>query len=240
MKTRFLSILLAAAAIVGMTSCNSNDDPTGSYEYICNDIVTYLGNADGKSTFTFRKEGDSPLVTLTSPQMLQQSQFKPDSRILISYSPQSGKQYTSGPITLIAAMNVEGNGDPVKTATAESTSNWRSEEINVASLFRSGEYLNVQFTGAVGADVPVTNLYVDEATLESECPELHIVFGPFNSVTQTTYVFYGSWNISSVWNLPTCKSIKVCYKNAGGAMGGSVTIVKENGGLIKPGQDVEA
>ena len=234
MKIKLLYAMLAGAALLGATACNSNDEPNGGYELICNDFVTFEGNADGKSTFTFRREGDSPLITLTSSQQLQANLYKPDTRIIISYAPQSGKQYTSGPVTLLAAMNVEGRGEEVKTATAATTKNWESEEINVASIVRSGDYLNVQFTAALGSQTPVTNLYVDQNTIGSECPELHLIFGPFPGVTTTTYVVYGSRSIADIWNRPETKSIKVLYKNAGGAVGGSVTIVKDSGGWIKP------
>lgn len=240
MKTKLLYSILAGAALLGAAGCNSNDDPNGgSYELICNDFVTFEGNANGQASFTFRKEGDSPLITLTSTQQLTTADFKPDTRIIISYSPESGKQYTSGPVKLLAAMNVEGRGSEPAATTAAATSNWASEEINVASLIRSGDYINVQFTGALGSQTPVTNLYVDEATLDSECPELHLVFGPYHGVTTTTYFFYGSWSIASIWNNPNTKSVKVLYKSAGGAMGGSVTLTKDSGGWVKPGPDVE-
>lgn len=237
MKSVLIKCALIGAALVALASCNSSsDDPNPGNRLICNDIVTYEGNAEGSATFTFQKEGDSPLITLTSSRQLNANDFRPGSRILISYSPESDKQYTSGPITLIAAMNVEGKGADVTSNTAQATSNWLSEPINVAALFRSGDYINVQFTGALGSQTPVTNLYVDEATLDKETPELHLIFGPYTGVTTTTYYFYGSWNIASIWNRPNCRSIKVMYTNAGGAIGGTVTITKGNDKPVKPDQ----
>lgn len=237
MKSILIKCAMIGAALVALASCNSDsDDPNGGYQLICNDIVTYEGNTEGKATFTFRKEGDSPLITLTSTRQLNSNDFRPGTRILISYSPESEKQYTSGPITLIGAMNVEGKGEAVTSNTAEATKNWLSEPINVAALFRSGDYINVQFTGAIGSQVPLTNLYVDEATLDREIPELHLIFGPYTGVTTTTYIFYGSWSIANIWNRPNCRGVRVIYSNAGGAIGGSVTITKGNDLPMKPDQ----
>ena len=49
-----------------------------------------------------------------SPQKLSTVDFKVGTRVLISYTNESQTQYVSGPITLAAAANVEGKGDPVQ------------------------------------------------------------------------------------------------------------------------------
>lgn len=224
--------MLAGAMLLGASSCNSDsDEPTEIAMF--NDFATYTSSGTG-STFTLRKEGDSPLVTLTTSQNLPENQFKDGTRLFISYTPATGQQYMSGPITLIGAMNVEGSGSTPEEKTAAETSDWLSDAINVASLMRTGDYINVQFTGALGSQTAVVHLYADAATIYDEIPEYHLIYGPYSGIATTTYVFYGSWNIGNVWNRSTCKGIKVMYRNAGGAMGGSVTITKPNTGFVKP------
>lgn len=235
MIKKILSTTLTAAAIATLGSCNSDSDtPGGATLYT--DIVTYQGNGTGGSTFTFRKEGDSPLITLTCSRTLA-SDFVPGSRILIQYAPETGKQYMSGPINLAGAANVEGGGAPVEELTAAQTTNWLSDAVNVSTIFRSGEYLNLQFTGTLGSEVAKVRMVADTETLDSEYPELHLIFGPYTAALGQYYLFTCSWSIESVWNRPGCKGIKVLYKNNGGLIGGSVTINKEIQGPVKPGEE---
>lgn len=235
MTRKLSTMVLAAALLMGISACNSGSDDNPSGTILFTDIVTYNGTGTGGSTFTFNKEGDSPTITLTSSQSLSTADFKSGSRIIIQYAPESGVQYQSGPITLVAAANIEGQGQNVAESTAEQAGNWNSDPINVSALFRAGDYLNVQFTGALGTQTAVTKLVVDANTLDSDYPVLHLIYGPHTGLMDKTYLFYGSWNISPVWNRSSCKGIKVLYKNAGGAIGGSVTITKTVSGPIKPG-----
>lgn len=235
MIKKLLTLALALAALTGFTACNSDSDSDATdYREVCIDIVTYEGVSSEGSTFTFRKEGDSPLITLTASQSLSSLDFTKGSRILLQYTPHSGQQYLSGAITVLAAANVEGGGAPAETATAEQTRDWASDAVNMSLLMRSGTYLNMQFTAYLGAQTPVVRLVVDEATLDSDYPELHLIYGPYSGLLTKAYYFTGSWDIAFIWERPTCKGINVQYRNAGGVMGGSVNIVKDPEGFVKP------
>ena len=58
-----LSLIAFAAAATMTTACSdpNDDEPT-----VYTDIVSFTSQTDKGSSFTLRKEGDSPLVTLTS------------------------------------------------------------------------------------------------------------------------------------------------------------------------------
>ncbi len=211
MKQKIMRMLAMATVVLGLASCN-NSEPGSSTVYFL-DIVSYDAESAGGSTFTVRKNGDSELVTYTTPQKLSTVDFKVGTRVLISYTNESQTQYVSGPITLAAAANVEGKGDPVQKKTAEETADWASDKVSVASLFRSGEFINIQFSGALGSQKAIVEMYLDSETADSEYPELHLIFGPYTGYVDTPYMFYGSWSIANIWSRPDCKGIKVFYNS---------------------------
>ncbi len=223
MKSKLTVWAAMLAVVLCMASCSSTDEPDNTAYFL--DIVTYEADGANGSTFTFRHQGDSELITLTCPQRLSPADFKVGSRIIINYTPESGKQYVSGPVNLAAAANVEGAGEAVASATTTETNNWVSDELSMLALFRSGEYVNVQFSAALGAQTAKVKLVVDSETLDSETPELHLIYGPYTGTVDRTYVFYGSWSIADIWNRSTCKGIRVFF-NGIGSMGNSVYISK--------------
>lgn len=228
MKLKLTAFLMSIVALcLGFQSCNSDNDEPGTSPTVYTNIVSYVEGTSGGSTFTYRERGDSPLITLYSTQALKAESFKVGTRIIIQYTSESTGQNQDRQITLLAAANVEGQGKAVESATAESTNNWHSDGVAVQALYRSGDFVDVQFTGYLGDQQAKVAMYVDESTLDSEQPQMHLVFGPYNGLVNTPYIFYGSWNIANIWNLPNVKSIKVNF-NGTGAIGSSVILTKDS------------
>lgn len=212
---KFFSIILLAVIALGFNACNSDSgtDLNPSQNIFLN-IVTYEGaSITGGSTFSLQKSGDSPLITLTTTQNLGMADVPVGTRIIMSYVPESGVQYVSGPITVYQAANIEGGGAAVTEGRSENTTNWASNEVAVQLVERTGPYLNLQFTGSLPTGVSTANIkfLVDEKTLDDAYPEIHLILGPYNTSLDKTYIFYGSWNISNIWERPTCKGVKVCF-----------------------------
>lgn len=236
MKKTLTAFMLTLAVILGLTSCNTNDGPEVNENYFL-DIVNYEADSPTGSTFTFRRQGDSELITLTCPQRLSANDFKVGTRVIINYVPESGKQYVSGPVRLVAAANVEGRGEAIPRATKAETDDWASDGITVHALFRSGNFINLQFTGALGAQKAVVKMLVDSETIDSDTPEVYIIYGPYTGVVDHTYMFYGSWSIADIWNRPNCKAIRINFKGMGTVIS-PVTIAKS--GSDTPSRPVEA
>lgn len=228
MKLKLTALLISTIALcLGFQSCNSDNDEPDPSPTIYTNIVSYEEGTSGGSTFTYRERGDSPLITLYSSQALKAETFKVGTRIIIQYTSESTDQNQDRQITLLAAANVEGQGKAVESATAESTNNWNSDGVAVQALYRSGDFVDVQFTGYLGDQQAKAAMYVDETTLDSEQPQLHLIFGPYSGMVTTPYIFYGSWNIANIWNLPNVKSVKVNF-NGTGAIGSSVVLTKDS------------
>ncbi len=215
MKQTFskIFICLLACCSMALSSCNSeNDDPGTGTARMFIDIVTYEAGSEQGASFTFRQNGDSQLITLTTSQRLDAG-FKVGSRVVIQYSPESGRQYQSGPVTLFQVLHAAGDGEEIPAKTAEQTSNWRSNPIKIQSISRSGTYLDFTFIGSMGNRNINPTACVDAATVDSDYPVVHIIFGPDDSFTDKEYLFFGSYSMAELWNKPTCKGIMVYFKN---------------------------
>lgn len=202
---------LAVAAIT--SSCNTNDDPTPQ-PIIYTDIVTVEEIDDGKAVFTFREKGDSPLITLTSTQTMNKELFKEKTRIAISYTPSSGQHYIDDAVTLRAAVNVIGEGKSVDVSTKDDTRDWLTSQINMYTISRSGEYIDIVFVAYTSPDASVCRLVADEGTLDNEYPVLHLLFEPSNGANQDNYAIYMSYSLADIFSRPMCKGVKVYFADA--------------------------
>lgn len=232
MMIRQLTIPFVILLSAVLASCNKNSDEP-SYATVYTDIVTYEGSSNGVTTFSFRKEGDSNLIKLTSTSTTVNIELTPGTRIMIQYAPDCGQRYMSSSITLLAATNIYGSGDAVEELSATETGNWRSDGVDMIAIYRSGDYVNVQFTGALGAQTAIVRLVADKETLDDEYPQLHLIYGPYSGLMTDTNMFNGSWNISSIWERSTCKGIKILYENNSSNIDGSVELVKDT--TLTPG-----
>lgn len=196
-----LSLMACAALTAALASCTNPEDDSPQ---VYTDIVSFVSQTSEGSSFTLRKAGDSPLVTLTSTTRLRPEDFKTGTRIVLQYIPENGKQYESGPVRLYQAMNVQGS--EVAQGTAESTDNWRSDGLRILSVDRTGEFVNVYAQGLYSFK-PEFTLYIDSSTLADEYPAVHLVYKDDNPLQSSTHIVYGSFDISEVWNLPGCKGV---------------------------------
>ena len=207
---RIALMLVAAFAVVFISSCNSDDDPT-PMPTLYTDIVTVQEVAEGKTVFTLREKGDSPLITLTSSQTVNKEAFKIGTRVVITYSPSTGIHYVSDQITIYAAGGVIGEGKQVEQSTKEKTASWRTAPVSMYSATRTGEYINVVFTAFTGIETNVCAIVVDEETLEDEYPNLHLLFEPSSSSSQNNYAIYMSYSLADIFARPNCKGVKLFF-----------------------------
>ncbi|MDE6198152.1 MAG: hypothetical protein K2F91_09850 [Muribaculaceae bacterium] len=204
--------IIAAASVAGLSSCNSNDNPLPP-TVIYTDIVTIAAmNADG-SAFTFQKENDSPLVTLTTKQTLSPDHFKVNTRAVISYTSESDHA-TSGPVNLLAAAETYGRGDAPATVSAEQAGNWETSPVDNIIVQRSGQYVNVVFTAYTDSTPKLCRVVLDEATLNDEYPTLYLLFEPQEfGINPGNYAIYMSYSLAGIFAQSTSKGVEVVYKD---------------------------
>lgn len=213
LTTSVFAIIISVIAGIFTTSCNSETD-SGDIPGVCYDFATFVSTSDEGTVFTLRKNGDSPLITLTAAVKVDISQLKPDTRVLIKYLPSGGQApYESGPITLYGlGLIFTGDVDSEPLATIES---WKSDVINLKTMTRSGEYLDIEALGDYSSKATKFCLVADEATLNDEYPQLYLVFEGDNGLGYP-HQLYASFTLSNVWELPTCKGVTINYHNYSG------------------------
>lgn len=212
MKTKHYLLIALVGLLLGLSSCSRSND--GDFNGVYFDFVTFVSSNESGTTFTMRKLNDSPLVTLHTTQTLTDVNIDPGTRLLISYSSESGLHYVSGTIKVYEIFLTEGKGALALGTTAEATDNWASQTIKLGGIERSGEYLNFQVFGYCTSETKVINFVYDQSTINSEMPDYYIIFNNLGNAIDGEHSFFCSWSIEDVWSLNSCKGVRVHYKDA--------------------------
>lgn len=222
--------LVALIAMVGLSSCNI-DDPNQPITDVYTDIVT-ISRLDGAApTFTYQRDGDSPLVTLSASENIP-TNYREGERVVISYAPLNGlTQNESGAVRLLAIAPTEGLGQPLARSNAEKTGNWATGMVDMRGVWRTGPYLNLVFAVYTASPAKQCKVYLDENTIDDDYPRAYLIFEPSETGTPGNYMVYCSYSISEIWSKKSCKGIKVFY--AGALQTDPVVIIKESG--LQPG-----
>ncbi len=215
LKNIFLTTAVCAAAL-SMASCDSNNDPEGGGTVIYSNIVTVESVESTGAAFTFQKENDSPLITLTTTQSVSgdgANLLKKGMRIVLSYTPVSGEQYKSGPITAYQWVKTYGGGDQLPVVPESSTPGWYTNAVQQVMIQRTGPYLNA---GIVSNDNPnECRIVVDEATVNDEYPKAYLIYKS-STPLPTNYLFYVSYSMTDLMERSTFQGLDVTYDDSYG------------------------
>ncbi len=211
-------VLWLAILLVGLisVSCSSDGEKSGDGlpSDMCADFATFENTSGNGSVFTLRKSGDSELITLTAPVRIDVGKIKPETRLIIYYTPSGGQMpYESGPIDLYGITAIQ-NGTPEPTPLAKIES-WTSQSMKMVSLTRSGEYLDVWAELSLDARPERFTLALDEATADSAYPELYLVFTSDSQIGRVRQ-YYASFDLSDIWDLASCEGVKIRYLGGSG------------------------
>lgn len=210
MKLKNLLAAFVAAVIFFTTSCNTSEPGTGTQIYI--DIVTVQSRTETGSTFTCRKEADSPLVTYFTSQVISGNFLKEGDRILIQYTADQGR-YVSGNINVFAATTTAGAGAQVPEEDFLLLPNLKGSVVSMNSVWRTGTYLNAVFLARSASDYKTCRMVADQTTLNDEYPVIRIIFEPETGADESNYAFYMSYSISQILSRPGVKGVRVYYND---------------------------
>lgn len=218
-----LRTIPAMALALFVCSCNNDSDTPSGEDGTQVDFVTIKSLSNTGASFELQKEGDSPVLTLVTSRRFPE-ELKVGQRILLRYAPANGKPYTSGTITPTGYMTIYDG--PVTIGTAEEYRGFTSEDARVEICQRAGKYVNIAARCFMLNQPKSFELVCDKTTLNSESPVMYLLYkSDSNSVDGAYSVVYGSWDISEVWNLPTCKNIRI--KSVSTAGEETTTIIKD-------------
>lgn len=223
---------LFAALVIALlsTSCNKDDNNPVFPSDTLVDIVTLQSLSENGFTVTLRKENDSPLVTLTFNQKLTNLGIEVGERFLLEYKPESGIAYTSGPATAYAYRPII-NGNLLEGTAAE-YNHWGTFSVELNSIWRTGEYINIMALCDYVNQPAKFALVVDEATLDSPIPDAYLIFEPDKGVDGSTKAAYASFDIKSIWNDSKYTGLRVFVVTHSGTK--RTVFAKDNPDVIQP------
>ncbi len=220
---KLLSALFIALTFLTFSACNSSDD---NQDMQYSNIVTFLGNTDGRASFTYQEMNDAQPVTIYSNTQVSGGDLKPGDRLLIIFSvPATTTSITNGTVvTLHQAVKVP----TVTVQPGEVPTDFTSTPaLYIQTLFRSGTWLNMQCLVPSTSTNITFELIADRNTLDNADVQLYLVYKNSevnNNIANAAY--YVTFNIESVWNLATCRSITVNTTNSNSGIEGAVTFRK--------------
>lgn len=209
MRTGWLFLTLVFVAITG---CLNHDTYDGEVALPVTDVVTYEGQTPVDSMlFTLRQCDDSPLIRLTCAGHFKNN-ITPGQRMVLKYVPPEGKPYTSGVITFVSAYLTYG-GEPI-IGDPKDFPWWKRDEIYVYTLWRSGEYINLNSRYVYTPRPRPLQLLIDSATMGSPVVEAYITHLNDTIVNSHDRTYYHSWNIKDVWERPDLRELKIHVNNS--------------------------
>lgn len=194
------AILLAAAAMMtGFTACNSSTEDTTTYQPLYTTIATIERTGSSGTTFITREKDDSPEIIYTTTQTLKE-EAKVGMRVgLQYYLPDGATQWQSGPITFTYVGECRGKGGELPIAKAEDASNWYSDMIQDAVIWRTGKYLNAMVLVYNSIEPRVLNMTVDQETLKDPIPQIHLNYTQESISMMSPTIMFLSYDLSALF-----------------------------------------
>lgn len=190
----FISLLMMTLAL---GSCNDSETDEVMPADTIFDIATFVEQGSSGAVFSLQRSQFSPELTLTAVgQSINTGLFKVGDRVLIAYTPASGNPDVSGNINLYA-MGLVTNG-AVQIKTAAESDNFTSQPVRLASVWLTGKYLNFNVKVDCTLQPKTFTIYADESTMDSDCPELYLIFETDDAGSAYWQERYASFDISDV------------------------------------------
>lgn len=206
-KINYLLLMLAVILGFGLTACNDDDNNNNNGSSYTAFVTLAVCNDNG-ATFTTTLGDDTKPVAYTTNMRLTGERYKVGQRYIIQFTIDTPVAM-GGAINLLNVYDIF-NGD-VKSASAAEIKELTTDPIDINMVQRDGDFLNIQATAYAGRDPKTFALYVDEATIDNEMPDVYVGYQIKNGASNA-YVLYGSFGISSLWSKPGCKGLNFHYR----------------------------
>ncbi len=206
--------LILPVFIMAFSSCSVNDNTyDGEVTATLYDIVTFTGNDNGQAVFTFNQVDDSPEVTLRANGTLDDKRIEPGKRIYIAYQPVHGKAYVSDDIRLYSLASIN-NGTINTEESIADFPEWDRDKVYLLAAWRSGKYINLQTRLVYTKEPRKYRLVGDPETFGDHYPDVYLLHQLNEETDNFQRTFYASFDISPIWELPTCRGITLHISNS--------------------------
>jgi hypothetical protein len=87
--------------------------------------------------------------------------------------------------------------------------NWNERPVYLNSVWRSGKYINLRLRLEYSDKPRYFYLVTDSLTMTDAVPQLYLVHDRKGEAENYLFETYASFDISKVWNLPSCQAINI-------------------------------
>lgn len=191
---------------------------------LCESIVSFAGNRDGKAWFEYRQIDDSPLITLSSRGTLEDSRVKTGTRLKMRYTLPTGIDPSEGGEVRILGLQLT-LADTVSTVAAPPQT---LGALYLTTIQRSGEYLDMTARMPTGRKRSITVVVPSTPLAADGIADLYI-----SAETETSSTSYDSpataslW-IGPVWQRPEVRGVRVHIDNSNNPYRNEFTFLKQN------------
>lgn len=196
---------MAIALVLGVTGCNDSNNDNQRLTFM--DFMTLTSSGSTGCVLEMYNPKTMSAVTLTSTSDLSNVKgLNVGDRVLVLYGFPEGREYgTSGPIDLYGLRLVTNGMVQWGTDVAAI----EAAQMQTQSAYITGIYLNYQGTGLFGQEPKNFRLVADEATRDSEMPDVYLIIDPETGSAQTWQAAVASFDVSDIWTNPRYSGFKL-------------------------------
>lgn len=202
--------LLMSVFLLMLVAC-SDEDVDRRYTDYRLDVVTYLAH-DGGARFELLRRDDSTSLLLQSNVTLGQS-FKVGNRVLLRYD---WADNATGNIRRINAYGISAIVSDSLRYTVKPLSEYLSqmEPVKLLSIWRTGDYLNLHCQAEYTGKARHFYLLLDSATARQDTVHCYLINNTHGDVTYHWREAYASFYVGSIWNRPSCRTMRIHINDA--------------------------
>lgn len=207
MKKLLSHILLPAVialVVSAMTSCG--DDEYYEYGNSSFDMVTYAGNGTaGDSYINYPVNDIAPVTLIDAATNASSAGLKSGTRLLLNYVVNS--RNSDGSLNITAKSYTKAITDTLRYVPG--TTPIPMDSVSLNSIWRTGRYINIYCRVKYTETARVMALVADYRTIRNDTVHCYLMH---NMMDATAYFWrrcYASYDISSVWNLQSCKTVRI-------------------------------
>ena len=204
--TKRLSYILLLLMTLAATACDSDKQVDSVQDSFRFDMVTYDGYADGVAQFTFIPRLDAPEITYVG-RLGKQPEIKEGQRVLLNYFVPAEASGSKQDVIINGVSAIF--SDTLRFAEKQRIDTISREAIRLASVWRTGNYINLH------AEVEYTGkprwfyMLMDKATWNSDTVDCYLVHNTFGATKYFWRQTYASFYVGGAWKKQSCCALRV-------------------------------
>ena len=198
----FRYILMSIIATV-VVACGDDSEgfEYGDFNY---DMVTYSGEENDNSIFTFQSYDDSPLIRLIASN-IDETELKVGQRLLLNYVVEADLEHNTKLVSVKGMSKV--NTDTIVVVKQATLDTLKRDAVKLRSVWRTGNYLNVRCQVKYSEEPRLMCLATTGNVDDNGMIEAYQIQDLLGAPTYYWLETYFSYYIAPVWEKTECKGL---------------------------------